>query len=289
MEEVIETTQETAAEATEDVSASIQYIQEHIPSLIGFGIQVIMALVFFFIGRIVIDWLRKLTGAMLERSSVDKGVEQFIDSLLKFGLNGILIFTIATKFGMDTASVAAIIASAGVALGLALQGSLSNFAGGVLILLLKPFIVGDYIIEDNHGNEGTVQEIQMFYTKLLTMDNRSVIIPNGMLTNNSLTNVTQMEERRLEVKVSISYESDLRKAKEVLWTLMEREERISKERERNIFVSELGADGVEIGMRGWVKTDEYWPVKWKMLEDIKLTLDEEGIVIPYHQVEIQFR
>ncbi len=289
MEEVIETTQETAAEATEDVSASIQYIQEHIPSLIGFGIQVIMALVFFFIGRIVINWLRKLTGAMLERSSVDKGVEQFIDSLLKFGLNGILIFTIATKFGMDTASVAAIIASAGVALGLALQGSLSNFAGGVLILLLKPFIVGDYIIEDNHGNEGTVQEIQMFYTKLLTMDNRSVIIPNGMLTNNSLTNVTQMEERRLEVKVSISYESDLRKAKEVLWTLMEREERISKERERNIFVSELGADGVEIGMRGWVKTDEYWPVKWKMLEDIKLTLDEEGIVIPYHQVEIQFR
>ncbi len=289
MEEVIETTQETAAEATEDVSASIQYIQEHIPSLIGFGIQVIMALVFFFIGRIVINWLRKLTGAMLERSSVDKGVEQFIDSLLKFGLNGILIFTIATKFGMDTASVAAIIASAGVALGLALQGSLSNFAGGVLILLLKPFIVGDYIIEDNHGNEGTVQEIQMFYTKLLTMDNRSVIIPNGMLTNNSLTNVTQMEERRLEVKVSISYESDLRKAKEVLWTLMEREERISKERERNIFVSELGADGVEIGMRGWVKTDEYWPVKWKMLEDIKLTLDEEGIVIPYHQVEIQFK
>ena len=289
MEEVIETTQETAAEATEDVSASIQYIQEHIPSLIGFGIQVIMALVFFFIGRIVINWLRKLTGAMLERSSVDKGVEQFIDSLLKFGLNGILIFTIATKFGMDTASVAAIIASAGVALGLALQGSLSNFAGGVLILLLKPFIVGDYIIEDNHGNEGTVQEIQMFYTKLLTMDNRSVIIPNGMLTNNSLTNVTQMEERRLEVKVSISYESDLRKAKEVLWTLMEREERISKERERNIFVSELGADGVEIGRRGWVKTDEYWPVKWKMLEDIKLTLDEEGIVIPYHQVEIQFK
>ena len=289
MEEVIETTQETAQEATEDVSASIQYIQEHIPSLIGFGIQVVMALVFFFIGRIAINWLRKLTGTMLKRSSVDKGVEQFVDSLLKFGLNGILIFTIATKFGMDTASVAAIIASAGVALGLALQGSLSNFAGGVLILLLKPFIVGDYIIEDNHGNEGTVQEIQMFYTKLLTMDNRSVIIPNGMLTNNSLTNVTQMDERRLEIKVSISYESDLRRAKEVLWTLMERDERISKERERNIFVSELGMDGVEIGMRGWVKTDEYWPVRWRMLENIKLTLDEEGIIIPYHQVEIQMK
>lgn len=289
MEEVIETTQETAQEATEDVNALIQYVQEHIPSLIGFGIKVLMAIAFFFIGRIVINWIRRLAGTMLERSSADKGVEQFVDSLLKFGLNTILIFTIATKFGVDTASVAAIIASAGVALGLALQGSLSNFAGGVLILLLKPFVVGDYIIEDNHGNEGTVREIQMFYTKLLTMDNRSVIIPNGMLTNNSLTNVTQMDERRLEVKVSISYESDLRRAKQVLWKLMEQESRINKEKERNIFVSELGADGIEIGMRGWVKTDEYWPVRWQLLEDIKLTLDEEGIVIPYHQVEVQMK
>lgn len=257
--------------------------------MIGFGFQVILAIIFFFIGRLVINWIRKLSRAMLERSTADKGVEQFVDSLLKFGLNAILLFSIATKFGVDTASVAAIIASAGVAIGLALQGSLSNFAGGVLILLLKPFVIGDYIIEDNHGNEGTVQEIQMFCTKLLTMDNRSVVIPNGMLTNNSLTNVTQMEERRLEVKVCISYESDLRKAKEVLWGLMERESRIIKEKERIIFVSELGADGVEIGMRGWVKTGEYWPVKWQMLEDIKLTFDEEEIVIPYHQIEVQMK
>lgn len=287
MEEVIETTQETAEEATEDVNALIQYVQDHIPSIIGFAFQVLLALIFFFLGRMVINWIRKLCGRMLERSSADKGVEQFVDSLLKFGLNTLLIFMIATKFGLDTASVAALIASAGVALGLALQGSLSNFAGGVLILLLKPFVVGDYIIEDSHGNEGTVKEIQMFYTKLVTMDNRSVIIPNGMLTNNSLTNVTQMEERRLEVKVSISYESDLKKAKEVLWELMERESRISKEQERNIFVSELGMDGVEIGMRCWVKTEEYWPVKWQLLEDVKLTLDAEGIEIPYHQIEVR--
>ena len=162
MEEVIETTQETAEEATEDVNALIQYVQDHIPSIIGFAFQVLLALIFFFLGRMAINWIRKLCGRMLERSSADKGVEQFVDSLLKFGLNTLLIFMIATKFGLDTASVAALIASAGVALGLALQGSLSNFAGGVLILLLKPFVVGDYIIEDNHGNEGTVKEIQMF-------------------------------------------------------------------------------------------------------------------------------
>lgn len=289
MEEVIETTQEATQEATEDVSALLQYIHEHIPNLIGFGIQVLFALAFFFIGRMLITWIRKLVRTMMQRSNADKGVEQFVDSLLKFGMYAILIFTIATKFGVDAASVAAIIASAGVAVGLALQGSLANFAGGVLILLLKPFAVGDYIIEDNHGNEGTVKEIQLFYTKLVTMDNRSVIIPNGMLTDNSLTNVTQMDERRLEVKVCISYESDLKNAKEVLGTLMEREERISREREQIVFVSELGMDGVELGMRGWVKTEDYWPVRWKMLENIKLTLDEEGIEIPYHQIEIQMK
>lgn len=285
MEEVIETTQE----ATEDVNTFIQYVQDHIPSMIGFGIQVIWAIVFFCIGRLIIKWIRKLVAKMLERSSADKGVEQFVDSLLKFGLYAILIFTIATKFGVDAASVAAIIASAGVAVGLALQGSLSNFAGGVLILLLKPFVVGDYIVEDNHKNEGTVKEIQLFYTKLVTIDNRTVIIPNGMLTNNSLTNVTQKDERRLEIKVCISYESDLKMAKEILWRLMEREIRIDKEKERNLFVDELGADGVVIGMRGWVKTEEYWPVRWQMLEDIKLTFDAEGIVIPYHQIEIQMK
>lgn len=285
MEEVIETTQE----ATEEVNVFIRYVQDHIPNLISFGIQVILAIVFFCIGRMIIRWIRKIVGRMLERSSADKGVEQFVDSLLKFGLYAILIFTIATKFGVDTASVAAIIASAGVAVGLALQGSLSNFAGGVLILLLKPFVVGDYIIEDNHNNEGTVKEIQLFYTKLVTLDNRTVIIPNGMLTNNSLTNVTQMDERRLELKICISYEADLKNAKEVLRKVMNQEGRIDPNKEQNIFVDELGMDGVVIGIRGWVKTEEYWPVRWQMLENIKLALDAEGIDIPYHQIEIQMK
>lgn len=285
MEQVVETTQET----TEDVNALIQYLQNHIPDMIGFGCRVIITIIFFCIGRLLIRWVRKLTGAMMDRSGADQGVAQFVDSLLKFGLYTILIVTIATQFGVDTASVAAVIASAGVAVGLALQGSLSNFAGGVLILLLKPFVVGDYIVEDNHNNEGTVKEIQLFYTILVTTDNRTVVIPNGMLTNNSLTNVTRKDERRLEIKVCISYESDLRRAKEVLWQLMDRESRIDHNQERNLFVDELAADGVVIGMRGWVKTEEYWPTRWKMLEEIKLTLDEEGIVIPYRQLEVQIK
>lgn len=285
MDEVIETTNEAA----EDVNVFIQYLQDHIPNLIGFAIEIVLALIFFFLGRIVIKWIRKLTRKMLERSNVDKGVETFVDSLLKFMLYGILLFTIATKFGFDTASVAALIASAGVAVGLAVQGSLSNFAGGILILLLKPFVVGDYIIEDNHGDEGTVKEIQLFYTKLLTFDNRTVVIPNGMLTNNSLTNVTHMDERKLELKVSISYESDLLKAKAVLADLIRKESRIMQDKEHRIFVDELGDDGVILGMRCWVSTEDYWNVRWDMLEEIKLTFDRESIVIPYRQMNVRIQ
>lgn len=285
MDEVIETTNEAA----EDVNVFIQYLQDHIPNLISFAIEIVLALIFFFLGRIAIKWIRKLTRKMLERSNVDKGVETFVDSLLKFMLYGILLFTIATKFGFDTASVAALIASAGVAVGLAVQGSLSNFAGGILILLLKPFVVGDYIIEDNHGDEGTVKEIQLFYTKLLTVDNRTVVIPNGMLTNNSLTNVTHMDERKLELKVSISYESDLLKAKTVLADLIQKESRIMQDKEHRIFVDELGDDGVILGMRCWVSTEDYWNVRWDMLEGIKLTFDRESIVIPYRQMNVRIQ
>ena len=285
MDEVIETTNEAA----EDVNVFIQYLQDHIPNLISFAIEIVLALIFFFLGRIAIKWIRKLTRKMLERSNVDKGVETFVDSLLKFMLYGILLFTIATKFGFDTASVAALIASAGVAVGLAVQGSLSNFAGGILILLLKPFVVGDYIIEDNHGDEGTVKEIQLFYTKLLTVDNRTVVIPNGMLTNNSLTNVTHMDERKLELKVSISYESDLLKAKAVLADLIQKESRIMQDKEHRIFVDELGDDGVILGMRCWVSTEDYWNVRWDMREGIKLTFDRESIVIPYRQMNVRIQ
>lgn len=285
MDEVIETTNEAA----EDVNVFIQYLQDHIPNLISFAIEIVLALIFFFLGRIAIKWIRKLIRKMLERSNVDKGVETFVDSLLKFMLYGILLFTIATKFGFDTASVAALIASAGVAVGLAVQGSLSNFAGGILILLLKPFVVGDYIIEDNHGDEGTVKEIQLFYTKLLTVDNRTVVIPNGMLTNNSLTNVTHMDERKLELKVSISYESDLLKAKAVLADLIRKDSRIIQDKEHRIFVDELGDDGVILGMRCWVSTEDYWNVRWDMLEGIKLTFDRENIVIPYRQMNVRIQ
>ena len=280
--EVTEVTQQTVKE----VSRFAQYIQDNIPTLIGFGIRVLLALAFFFIGRILIKWIRKIVRRSIERSSADKGVEQFVDSVLKFALYFLLIFSIASKFGVDTTSVAALIASGGVAIGLALQGSLSNFAGGVLILLLKPFEVGDYIIEDSNGKEGTVKEIQIFYTKLSTIDNKTIVIPNGMLTNNSLTNATAKDERRLDLKLSISYSADLKKAKMLIENIIRQDESILKDDEIVVFVDDLSDSAVVIGARAWVKNEEFWPTRWRLLETIKLTLDEHGVEIPYPQLTV---
>ena len=280
--EVTEVTQE----AVENANEFVRYFQDHIPALIGFGIKVLVALIAFFIGRILIKWARKIVRASLERSEADKGVEQFVDSVLKVGLYILLIFSIAAKLGVDTTSVAALVASGGVAIGLALQGSLSNFAGGVLILLLKPFTVGDYIIEDSNGNEGTVKEIQIFYTKLSTIDNKTIVIPNGMLTNNSLTNATAKDVRRLDLKVDISYHADLRKAKDIIENLLKKDDCILKDEEITVFVDELAASALIIGARAWVKSEDFWPTRWRLLEEIKLTLDARGIEIPYQQVTV---
>ena len=280
--EVAEVTQDTV----EEMGRFAQYIQDSIPKLAGFGMRVLIALALFFIGRIIIGWIQRVVRRSLERSSADKGVEQFVDSFLKVGLYSLLIFSIAAKFGVDTASVAALVASGGVAIGLALQGSLSNFAGGVLILLLKPFEVGDYITEDTNKNEGTVKEIQIFYTKLSTIDNKTIVIPNGMLTNSSLTNATAKAERRLDLKVSISYQADLRKAKALLEDILTSDPCVMKDEEINVFVDDLADSAVVLGARAWVKNDEFWPTRWRLLETIKLTLDEEGIEIPYPQLTV---
>ncbi len=246
----------------------------------------VLAIIVFIIGKKLIDIIRKIVRRSLEKSTVDKGVEQFTDSLLKCVLYFILIISLVKQFGVDTTSLAALLASGGVALGLALQGSLSNFAGGVLILLLKPFVVGDYIIEDAHGNEGTVKEIQIFYTKLATIDNKTIVIPNGSLSNTSLTNVTAKDERRLDIIVGIAYDSDLKKAKQLIETILREDEKILQEEQIVVYVDNLGESSVDIGLRAWVRTEEYWTTRWRVLEEIKLTFDREGIDIPFPQVTV---
>lgn len=287
--DVQESVQGVTSEATQEVSQMVQFFKDHIPDLVAFGIQVLLALVFFFVGSKVIKWIRKIVRKSFERANADAGVSQFVDSMLKFGLYALLIFIIATKFGVESSSVAALIASAGVAVGLALQGSLSNFAGGILILLLKPFAVGDYIIVTQEGIEGTVKEIQIFYTKLATVDNQTVVVPNSILTNNSLTNVTARPERKLDLKVGISYDADLKKAKSLIEDMLLHDESIIQDEEIRVFVASLGDSAVMIGLRAWVKTEEYWATRWRLMEEIKLTFDAEGIDIPYNQLTVHVR
>jgi len=247
---------------------------------------VVLAIVFFVIGVQVIKLIRKILKKSLDHANADVGVIQFLDSFVKMALYVILVLTIATSFGLDAASVVAVVGSAGVAVGLALQGSLSNFAGGVLILLLKPFKVGDYIIEDTNKNEGTVTEIQLFYTKLTTPDERIVVLPNGTLANASLTNVTSTYKRRLTVKVGISYDSDLQKAKALLLKIVKSEQKILTKEEITVFVDDLADSAVIIGFHCYVANDDYWTARSNLLEEVKLRFDKEGIEIPYPQLVV---
>lgn len=286
MVETIQSGDVTAQQVEEGVLNLVEMIKEKIPNLIGYGIRIIIAIIVFLVGREVIRWIRRKVKHSLERANVDAGVTQFTESVLKFSLYLMLILVVAGNLGFDLSSITVAFASASVGITLALQGTLSNFAGGVLILITRPFVVGDYIIEDNKKNEGTVKEIGIFSTKLTTLDNKTIVIPNGTLSNNSLTNVTEKEERQLDLKISISYESDLRKAKEILTGLIEGHPAVILEKPTNIFVDSLAENAVILGARAWVKSDEYWPTRWKLLEDIKLTFDTEGIVIPYNQLTV---
>ena len=188
--------------------------------------------------------------------------------------------------GVPATSFVAVLTTCAAAIGLALQGSLSNFAGGVLILLLKPFKVGDYIKEDNKGNEGTVVEIQLFYTKLATADNRIIILPNGTLANTSMTNVTEAATRRLDITVGIAYDSDIRKAKAVLTEMLKADEATLKDQDMRVYVDTLAESSINLGIRCVVKKEDYWETKWRLTEETKYTLDKAGITIPFPQLDV---
>lgn len=250
------------------------------------GVRVLLALLAFIIGVQLIRLIRKIVKKSMNRAGAETGAVQFVDSFIKAALYVLLVLMIASSFGLEAASIVAVLGSAGVAIGLAVQGSLSNLAGGVLILLLKPFRVGDYIMESSTGHEGTVTEIQIFYTRLLTADNKAVILPNGQLANNSIVNITSQKERRMDIVVGISYQADLKRAKEVLETVLREDEAVLKERDMLVFVSDLGSSSVNLGVRCWFRQGDYWSGKWRVTENCKLALDAAGIEIPFNQLDV---
>ncbi len=274
--------------AGEDIDPGLiqMYLQELPDKALRFGIRILLAFLFFVIGVQIIKLLRKIVRRSLKRAGADTGVMQFLDSFIKAALYILLLFMIASGFGLDAASVVALVGSAGVAIGLAIQGSLSNFAGGVLILLLKPFKIDDYIMIGDGTNQGTVKEIQIFYTKLATADNHVLIIPNGTLSNSNIINVSMLEDRRLDITVGIAYDADIRTAKKALLSVLEQDDAVLKEKEHIVFVNELGDSSINLNMRCWCRNENYWETKWRITENVKYALDEAGIAIPFPQMDV---
>ena len=275
------------------LSMENEAVQNYLASLpekaLAFGVRLVIAVILLLLCWKLINVIVKLTRKAMAKAGVDQGVIHFIASFLGTGLKIMLLIAIAAGFGVNTAGVIALFGSAGVAIGLAVQGSLSNLAGGIMILLLKPFRVGDYICEDTHGHEGTVKEISLFNTKLSTYDNKVVVLPNGDLANTSLTNFTGATMRMLEIKIGVSYDADIARVKEVLTRLIRENEAVFQEEPVSVFLDSFADSAIIMGLRCFVPVTDFKKRLWDMNEKIKYAFDEAQIVIPFPQQDVHLK
>lgn len=278
--------EEAAKEAEKSVGLVKQALDDLLGWLIGKSGSVLIAFLVIAVGLKLVSWLLRVLKRSFERSKMEVSVSGFLLSVIRV-IGYVLVFlTAATVVGFEVTSFVTILGTASLSIGLALQGALSNLAGGVLILMLKPFQVGDYILEKSQGNEGTVIAIDIFYTRLRTHDNKVVVIPNGILADNSLVNLTSEAKRKVEIKISIAYQTDIRKVKELVYGILGADERILSEEPQDVFIDSFDDSGMTLGIRGWVKTEDFWPVTWELRESVKETFDENGVEIPYNRLEV---
>jgi len=267
---------------------SVEKIESYMQMLgemsLTFGVQFLMAVVVYFIGNLIINKMVSLVELALKKKQVEVTLHQFLTSIIRTALKAIQIIIFASMIGIQTASFIAILGAAGLAIGLALQGSLANFAGGVLILLFRPFKNGDAI--DAQGYVGTVEEIQIFNTILKTFDNKRIIIPNALLSNGCVTNINVNGTRRVDLVFGIGYDDDIVKAKALLKSLIEADERILKDEVNDIWVGEHGDSSVNLFVRPWVNSADYWGVYFGLMEKVKIAFDQEGISIPFPQRDV---
>ena len=261
-----------------------QFFQSITPSLTKLLFNIIVSIIIFLIGRKLIGFLLKLLDKFLAKTSIDVGVSKFLLSAARTCMYAILIFMIVGQLGVNTASIVTVMGAAGLAISMSLQGSLANVAGGILILLMKPFRVGDYVMTS--FGDGTVQAIGLVYTTITTVDNRVLTIPNGTLANSAVTDASMMPERRLDISVGISYDSDIRRAKEIMEEVYRSCPAVIADKGINVHVSSLGDSAVVIEAFGWVPGSEFLSSKWYVTEEIKLRFDEGGIKIPYPQMDV---
>lgn len=252
--------------------------------LLGAGYRVLVAVLILVIGMKLIRKVRNILDRSMEKTGVEATLRKFLDALVYAILMGLLVFMAAEELGFKATSLVAVVGSIGLALSLAMEKTLANFAGGVMVLLLKPFKVGDFITTPD--GSGTVDSIGLVYTTLVTADNQIINIPNSNMTSNVVTNVNGAEKRKLILDIGIGYDADLKKAKAVIQRLMEGHPGILVEEGVQVIVAELGESSVNLSAHGWTKTGDYWQTRWDLLEAIKLTFDEEGIEIPYNYVNV---
>ena len=249
-----------------------------------YGLQVLGALATIIIGIWIAKMLAKYAGKVLRKREVDETLTKFLVSLVRIGLITFVIISAASQVGIQTASFVAIIGAAGLAIGFALQGSLSNLAAGVMLIIFKPVKVGDYI--EGGGAIGTVESVGIFVTTLVTVDNKVVYIPNSTLTGGNITNYTAKDKRRVDLVFGIGYSDDIDKAKKVIQTVLESDSRILKDPAPQIVVSELGDSSVNFNVRPWVNTSDFWDVYFSVTEQIKKNFDEQKISIPFAQRDV---
>lgn len=272
-----------------DIQESLTAIQKFIktasPVVLNALWHIALALVIFFVGRWLIEKFLSRVALLDNKTKIDPGVAKFVRSLVRVALWALLIYFIADFLGVPTASFVALLGSIGVTVGLALQGSLSNFAGGLILMFLHPFKTGDYI-KTVSDIEGTVVEIGLFFTTLRMADNKIITIPNGSLSAGNIINYNVLPVRRLSTTVGIAYEADTARAIELLTALIKSRKPLVNPEKALVYVKELGDSSVVLGLHYWVKTDDYWDEAWSINQAIKDVLDQNGIAIPFNQLDV---
>lgn len=278
-----------SAGGEEKVSILGHWLQKSGQALLNFAVRAALAVIIYLLVRKVLTKVLALLETRLKKSGVDESVRSFVLSILRYGILGFTILTIVVQLDIvEGSTIAAFIASAGVGISLAMQGVLSNFAGGVLLLVLKPFRAGDYIVVPAENIEGTVLKIEMYYTTIEKIDRQVISIPNASLTNQSVINMNVESDRRIDMKIGVSYSADLDQVKKALGEILDSDPRIARG-DRQIFVDSLGSSSVVVGFRAHVPSKDYFAVKWDLNEKIKKRFDEEGIEIPYDQLDVHVR
>lgn len=251
------------------------------------GVNMFFGVIFLSIGWKVINKTLKRIRRILESKNADPTITRFLDNVMNVTLKTVLIIIILQYIGVNLTGLTTIVASAGVALSLALKGSLANLAGGVIILVARPFNVGDFIETTEHS--GVVEKISIFYTYLVTFDNKQILIPNGILTDSSIVNYSSKEIRRVDLTFSVAYEEDVIRVKNVLINILKKNELVLEEPEFFVGISMHGDSAINFIVKAWCKTEDYWTVYYDLLETVKIKFDEEGISIPYPQMDLHVK